>query len=218
MDIAATSPALQPGSASAGSAPSTINSDFDTFLRMMTTQLKNQDPLKPIDSADYAVQLATFSGVEQQTKTNKLLEAIQAQFGTMGMAQMAGWVGREARVAAPAWVTPGAAVSLSPNPAAAADRAVLVVRDASGAVVNRQDIAVQAETLDWMPVDSAGVALPEGKYSFQLESYAGDQMLLTSDVEVYAPVLEVRGGASGASLVLRGGIVVPASAVTALRS
>ena len=45
---------------------SALSSDFETFLRMLTTQLQNQDPLNPVDSADFAVQLATFSSVEQQ--------------------------------------------------------------------------------------------------------------------------------------------------------
>jgi len=40
-----------------------VSSDFDTFLKMMTTQVQNQDPLNPVDSSDYAVQLATFSSV-----------------------------------------------------------------------------------------------------------------------------------------------------------
>ena len=41
-----------------------INSDFTMFLKMLTTQIKNQDPLDPMDFTDFAVQLATFSGVE----------------------------------------------------------------------------------------------------------------------------------------------------------
>ncbi len=91
-------------------SPTAIASDFETFLKMMTTQLKNQDPLNPIDSADYSVQLATFSGVEQQAKTNQLLEAMRGELGMMGMSQMASWVGREARVAAPVLVTGGPSV------------------------------------------------------------------------------------------------------------
>jgi flagellar basal-body rod modification protein FlgD len=74
--------------------PAAISSDFTTFLKMLTTQMQNQDPLNPIDSADYAVQLATFSGVEQSVKTNQLLESLGQQFGLLGMAQMAGWVGQ----------------------------------------------------------------------------------------------------------------------------
>ncbi|MEY5038566.1 MAG: flagellar basal body rod modification protein, partial [Pseudomonadota bacterium] len=46
-----------------------ISSDFDTFLKMLTAQMQNQDPLNPMDSTDYATQLATFSGVEQQART-----------------------------------------------------------------------------------------------------------------------------------------------------
>ena len=90
-------------SAKPTSAPrQAISADFDTFLKMLTTQMQNQDPLNPIDSADYAVQLATFSGVEQQMKTNQLLDDLASQFGVMGMSQLAAWVGQEARAAA--WV------------------------------------------------------------------------------------------------------------------
>lgn len=216
MDVTSATTTLPQTATNATGTGSKISTDFDTFLKMMTTQLKNQDPLNPIDSADYAVQLATFSGVEQQTKTNQLLESLQAQFGMMGMAQMAGWVGREARVASPVWVE-GAAVPLSPNPATGADRTVLVVTNASGDVVNRHDIPVSANPLNWTPVDMEDDALPAGKYKFQLESYTGDTKIATTDMEVYAPVTEVRGGANGTSIVIEGGIEVPISLVTALR-
>lgn len=214
MDVTQTTATTAPATTS--SAATQITSDFQTFLRMMTTQLQNQDPLNPIDSSDYAVQLATFSGVEQQTRTNQLLEVMSEQFGLMGMAQMAGWVGKEARAAAPAFIS-GDPVPLSPNPAVGADRAVLVVRDAEGAVVNRVDIPVSSDRLDWAPVDIAGDPLPEGTYSFQLESYAGEETLAITEVEVYARIVEVRGGASGATVVLQGGIEVATTLVTALR-
>ena len=79
-----------------------INSDFETFLKMLTTQLKNQDPLNPIESSDFAVQLATFSSVEQQVMTNDLLTGLSGQMGQMGMAQLASWVGMEERAPMPA--------------------------------------------------------------------------------------------------------------------
>lgn len=216
MDVTSATTTLPQTASNATGTASKISTDFDTFLKMMTTQLKNQDPLNPIDSADYAVQLATFSGVEQQTKTNQLLESLQSQFGMMGMAQMAGWVGREARVASPVWVE-GAAVPLSPNPATGADRTVMVVTNAAGDVVNRRDIPVSSDPLNWTPVDMQDAPLPAGKYKFQLESYTGDENIATTDMEVYAPVTEVRGGANGTSIVIEGGIEVPVSLVTALR-
>ncbi|MDT8858002.1 flagellar hook capping FlgD N-terminal domain-containing protein [Paracoccaceae bacterium Fryx2] len=179
--------------------------------------MQNQDPLNPIDSSDYAVQLATFSGVEQQVRTNQLLEGLYGQFDVMGMAQLAGWVGREARAAGPAWVD-GSTMSLSPNPAALADRAVLVVRDNLNRVVAREDVDRTSTALQWEPVGSDGEPLPEGKYTFQLESYSGENLLGTNDVEVYARVLEARGGAGGTILVLKGGIEVLAGNITALRA
>ena len=77
------------GSASSTGASkgSVLSSDFETFLKMLTTQLENQDPLNPIDSTDYAVQLATFAGVEQQVLTNDLLESMGGNSGLGGLAQ-----------------------------------------------------------------------------------------------------------------------------------
>ncbi|NUB44910.1 flagellar hook assembly protein FlgD [Fertoebacter nigrum] len=212
---------IAPLSANAAATPSpqarsAAPSDYTTFLRMLTAQLQNQDPLNPMDSSDYAVQLATFSGVEQQQRTNQLLESLGSQFGVMNLAQLAGWVGKEARVAAPAWVD-GAPVTLSPNPAALADRAVLVVRDAAGSLISREDIPLIAGPMDWAGTDMAGDPLPAGAYSFSLESYSNGDLLNTRPVEVYAPITEARGGPNGTMLVLRGGIEVLAADVTALR-
>jgi len=199
------------------SANSALGSaDFEMFLKMLTAQMQNQDPLNPIDSADYAVQLATFSGVEQAVRTNQLLEAMQSQFGLLGMAQLAGWVGQEARAAAPVFVD-GTPVTLSPNPAAAADRAVLVVKDGLGRVVAREDIPVSAEPHQWVGRDATGAPLPQGTYRLELESYYQGDLLTTAPVEYYAPILEARGGNGSTKLVLRGGIEVLATDVTALR-
>lgn len=194
-----------------------ISSDFNTFLTMLTTQMKHQDPLNPIESSDYAVQLATFSGVEQQSRTNQLLADMGAQFSLLGMSQLAGWVGQEARVAAPVWYE-GAPVTLSPNPAAAADRAVLVVKDAEGKLVSREDIDVDARSYNWLGGDIAGNPLPDGRYTLSLESWAGETMLGETPVEHYAQILEARGGSKGTSLILAGGIEVIATAVTGLRA
>lgn len=216
MEATALSGTTGTASQKTGSAAG-ITTDFNTFLKMLTTQMQNQDPLNPIDSADYAVQLATFSGVEQQTLTNKLLLAMQDQFGMLGMAQMASWVGSEARAVMPAQITDGASVSLTPLRLAAADRTVLVVTDADGNVVNRVDLPDEAEVIDWLPVDMAGNGLPDGRYSFALENYRGETQLETTGVAVYGRIAEVRGGTTGAMLLMESGVEIAATDVTALR-
>jgi flagellar basal-body rod modification protein FlgD len=176
MDV--TSVATTATTAASAAAPSKITSDFNTFLRMLTVQMQNQDPLKPIDSADYAVQLATFSGVEQQVRTNQLLADMQGKFQQLGMSEMASWIGKEARSPAPV-LYDGSPVTLSPNPAVGADRAVLVVRDAQGNLVSREEIPVSAEPYQWLGAGADGAPLPPGVYSIELESLSGERVITT---------------------------------------
>lgn len=215
MDIAQTS-AANSAATPVPAKTNAISSDFETFLKMLTTQLKNQDPLQPIDSADYAVQLATFSGVEQQVRTNQLLENLGAQFGVMGMSQLAAWVGQEARAAGPVWMD-GDAVTLAPEPKVGADRAILVVRDAAGGLVSREDVPPATTAYEWFGADIEGNPLPTGKYSLTMESYAGDRLLASAPVQAYSRIIEAKNGPAGTTLILEGGIEVAAKDITALR-
>lgn len=218
MDVSSISPTTSASSASTPAAePAKITSDFNTFLRMLTVQMQNQDPLNPIDSADYAVQLATFSGVEQQVRTNQLLADLQGKFQQMGMAEMVGWIGKEARSDAPVQFQ-GAPVTLSPSPAAGANRAVLAVRDAAGNLVSREEIPVSSEPYQWLGAGIDGSPLPSGVYSIAVESLNGETVIDSRPVEHYARVVEARGSTAGATLLLEGGIEIPATRVTALRS
>jgi flagellar basal-body rod modification protein FlgD len=215
MTTTALTPA--PGAPAQNLAPKQrISSDFDTFLKMLTAQMQNQDPLNPIESADYATQLATFSGVEQQMLTNDLLTSLGGQMAVLGMSQLAGWVGQEARAIAPVWMD-GDPVTMQLSPAIGADRAVLVVRNASGALVSREDVPTTPGLYDWLGGDAAGDPLPEGRYTLSLESFSGEILLGESQVESYARIIEARNGPSGATLVLEGGVEVPSSFITALR-
>lgn len=194
-----------------------ISADFDTFLKMLTTQMQNQDPLNPIDSADYAVQLATFSGVEQQMKTNQLLDGLMSQFGVMGMSQLAAWVGQEARAAAPVYLD-SAPVTVTYATDPQAESAVLVVKNQAGELVARENLPLGGGPYQWLGGDAAGNPLPQGLYSLSVESYRGEEQLgQAGEVESYARILEARGGASGTTLVLEGGVEVPATKITALR-
>jgi flagellar basal-body rod modification protein FlgD len=194
----------------------TLPSDYETFLTMLTTQLENQDPLNPMDSAEFAVQLATFSGVEQQVMSNDLLTAIESQLQTSGMAEMAVWVGKEARAPAPGYFD-GSPITISPNPALVADSAKLVVRDEAGTIVQELSIPVSAEPIEWAGVTTDGAPLPEGLYAFEVVSSAGGEVILMQTAEIYATVQEVRSQDGVNVLMLEGGVAVPASTVTALR-
>lgn len=194
-----------------------VAGDLQTFLKMLTTQIKNQDPLKPIESSDFAAQLATFSGVEQQVKTNQLLSSLAGQMGLSGIAQMAGWVGMEARVSAPV-AFDGHPVTLMPEPATGADQAVVVVLDATKHEVLRQTMTPSSEPMVWSGTDGSGNIVPNGQYSFRLDSYKNGEVIGTDTLDAYGKVTEIRAGAEGPSVVIQGGSSVAASAVKSLRA
>ena len=191
--------------------------NYDTFLKMMTTQIKNQDPLNPMSADQLAVQLATFSGVEQQTKTNDLLAQLLGQSALTGMGQMVGWVGKEARIAAPAYFNGSTPVTLSPNPAQAATKVVLVVTDQGGAEVSRTELPLGTNEYAWQGRDAQGNVLPKGVYKLSLESWQGDKVLDTSQIEHYAKISEIRSTSDGVSALLPGGVEALVAEITAIR-
>lgn len=64
------------GSAAAAASLSKNQVDYQTFLRLLVAQMKNQDPTKPMESTEYVAQLANFSNVEQAVRTNAKLDQI----------------------------------------------------------------------------------------------------------------------------------------------
>jgi flagellar basal-body rod modification protein FlgD len=75
-----------------------LASNFETFLQLLTTQLKNQDPLSPMDTERFTSQLVQFSAVEQALKTNRQLEQLVSLTRTSAASAALGMVGREVRV------------------------------------------------------------------------------------------------------------------------
>jgi flagellar basal-body rod modification protein FlgD len=71
--------------ATSGSDATKTAGDFDAFLQLLVTELKNQDPTKPLDPTQTVTQLATFSSVEQAVKTNALLGQL-ADMSTLSQA------------------------------------------------------------------------------------------------------------------------------------
>ncbi|MDE4304632.1 flagellar hook capping FlgD N-terminal domain-containing protein [Phaeobacter gallaeciensis] len=204
-------------SAAKATRPTGLTSDFETFLKMLTAQARYQDPLEPLDSTEYASQLAQFSMVEQQVQGNDLLLAMQNQLGLSNMAAMSGWVGMEARVAAPGYFDGSSPVVVAPNPAAAADQVTMVVTDAEGTEVARINLPVSAEPYSWDGTDQEGNTLEPGSYAFTIESSRDGDVLLTDLAEVYTKVTETQMQGGDVVLITEGGSAILASTVTGLR-
>ena len=193
-----------------------VSSDYNTFLKMLTAQVKNQDPLDPMSSDDFSTQLATFSGVEQQVKTNELLASLGNQLSVSGLSQFATWIGLEARAQAPAYFD-GLPISVLPTPAAGADNADLVVRDQDGHVVQRLPFTPSNDEIQWAGVSDTGTPFEDGLYSFEVESFSGDTLLGSTKAEVYSEIVEAKIHDGATVLVLLGGSEIDAADVSSLR-
>jgi flagellar basal-body rod modification protein FlgD len=193
-----------------------LSSDFETFIKMLTTQAKYQDPLEPIDSSAYAAQLAQFSMVEQQVQSNEFLAALTEQLGGSNMAGMANWIGMEARTTAPAYFD-GAPITVAPSIPTGTDEMFLVVYDDTGAQVQRQAIPMSNEPFQWAGVGEDGTPFETGTYSLEIESRGQGELLSAVPAETYARITEARNETGATLLVLAGGQTVPASAINALR-
>jgi flagellar basal-body rod modification protein FlgD len=217
MDVTAATSPTSGAPAPSPQANAVLSSDFETFLQMLTAQAKYQDPLEPIDSSEYAAQLAQFSMVEQQVKSNDLLTALTAQLGASNMAQMSSWIGMEARTTAAVHFD-GAPLTISPTPAAVADNVQLVVYDAAGAEVQRLTIPNSTEPVQWAGVTAGGAPFPPGLYRFEVESRAQGSLVLSEPAETYGKVTEAQIISGQTLLVLEGGSTVAADTVTGLRN
>lgn len=195
-----------------------LSSDFETFLKMLTTQMQNQDPLNPIESSDFAVQLATFSGVEQQVRSNDLLESLLGQQSVSALSQVSNWVGMEARAPVAAGFDGSTPVTYYTDPPGGSDQATLTVKNDAGIVVSSSAIAVSAGPQTWSGTDQSGARLPAGSYTFSVEYRGGGEWIETKKAEVYAPVTEVRMTDGAPGVVFASGDELPAAEIRAVRA
>lgn len=204
--------------ASQSTEKSSISSDFSTWMTLLTAQLRNQDPFDPVDSTEYTAQLAQFSAVEQQVRTNDLLTELVSASASSDMTGMAEWIGKEVRINAAASFD-GQPVMVFSNANVLADRAELVVRDRYGNEVDRFAVATGETETKWDGRSSTGEEFPRGMYSFHVESFdANGKPLETADAEIFALVREVRREGDQISLVLPGGILAGTASVSAVRT
>jgi flagellar basal-body rod modification protein FlgD len=216
MDVLSSAQSTAQTTAAAPRGGGALSSDFETFLKMLTTQMRNQDPLNPVESSDFAVQLATFSTVEQQVLTNDLLTGLGAQMGALGLGQLSGWIGLEAEAKTPI-VFDGTPVPLTATVDPLADAAQLVVTNAAGIVAQRREIAPQNGRITWAGQDSAGLPLQSGIYEVSVQSLAGGEVIARHDAHVHSRIVEARQEGGETRLVLANGRSVAASAVLGLR-
>jgi flagellar basal-body rod modification protein FlgD len=191
-------------------------SDYDIFLRLMTAELKYQDPLDPRSSSEVSSDLAQFSAVEQQTKTNDRLNTILETLSASSMDDLSTWVGLEARATGEVEFT-GAPIVLATNAKEDADRLELVVSGTDGGEVQRLSIENGSAPFEWTGVSDDGASLASGNYSFSVEAFQEGASIGTTEVFSYSTVNEARLIDGDIWVVLANGSIISADDVTGVR-
>ena len=191
--------------------------NFDTFLQILTTQLKNQNPLDPLDTNQFTQQLVQFSGVEQQLKTNSFLEAMVTSTQNANNSQAVSYIGKIV-------TAEGSKTELVKGAATwhfATEKAATItasVRDKDGNVVYTKTGTVkQGESVfNWDGVGSDGRAKPDGSYSVTIDARDSDGKLVTVATQMTGEVTGVDFSGTEPVLIV-GGAKVNLSAVVSVR-
>jgi len=146
-----------------------IASNFQEFLQLLTTQLKNQDPLSPLDTNQFTQQLVAFASVEQQLKTNTDLDKLVTLNKTSQATAALGFVGSQVTAdGSTTQLKNGVAVwnITSPRPAAAS----VSIVDQNGNTVwtGHQTLDTGTQPYSWNGRTSTGAIAPDGLYTIQI--------------------------------------------------
>jgi flagellar basal-body rod modification protein FlgD len=150
-----------------------LNQNYQTFLTLLTTQLKNQDPLNPEDSSQFTNQLVLFSQVEQQIDTNTSLNSILTN-QTTGMTQQAlSYLGMNVAADNSALQYDGSNdVTVGYTMPSGAASATVGIFNSSGVEVYSTDASTDAGTnsFTWNGTDSSGDTQAAGTYTVQVNA------------------------------------------------
>jgi flagellar basal-body rod modification protein FlgD len=161
---------------SAAASGARLSADMGTFLTLLTTQLRNQDPTQPMDANQMAQQLVQFASVEQQIQGNRSLEQLLALQQAGQLAGAGALVGRRATVESDRLALQSGGAEVNLPPAGSARTARIQIRDAAGTVIRTQDVTLGAAATAWRwdGKDARGNQRQDGTYGVSVEERAAD--------------------------------------------
>ena len=157
-----------------GNSSSSIGlaANFDTFMKLLTAQLRAQDPLSPLDTKDFTNQLVQFSGVEQQIKTNDLLSSLQTTMGFSAGSLAVSYLGKSATAETNAAGIVNGKASWNYNLANAAGSVTLNIYDSNNKLVKTidGDKTKGSHTFEWDGTTTSGTKLTSGQFTMVVDA------------------------------------------------
>jgi len=194
------------GAGATGAAKSGSKETEDRFLTLLVAQMRNQDPLNPLDNAQVTSQLAQLSTVQGIENMNSSLAALASSMGANQMAQAANLIGRAVLVPGdsirPAELEDIIGFELS-RPA---DAVKVDIFDAGGSLVRSVNLGSREDGVNlfaWDGLTGTGDSAPDARYTFKIEAVQGGQQLSSTALHLNL-VNSVSQGSTGVQLNLLG--------------
>jgi flagellar basal-body rod modification protein FlgD len=198
---------MNPQTSGAAKDANSATATQDRFMTLLVTQLKNQDPLNPMDNAAVTSQMAQLSTVTGINQMNTTLQSLISSVQSTQSVQASGLIGHGV-------LAPGSGIDLASGSAqfgvqltSAVDAMQITVRDASGNPVHtvtmgKQDVGTVA--LQWDGKTDSGTTAPDGHYTFDVTATSGGQKSTAFSTLSYGKVTSVSTGGTGVTLTVPG--------------
>ena len=214
----ATTPATTTTDTSA--AGTALSGDYTMFLKLLTTQMQNQDPLSPMDTSQYTQQLVQYSQVEQSIQQNTNLKSILSSLSAQSLTQNSMLIGGNAEFdSATAGLNGSSPATWNWSSSTNVSSLTATIHDAKGHVVDTRQISTNGTSgnLSWGGSLASGDQAPDGAYTLELtgtDSYGNAVDVTPHATGVVKDVRLVNGVVSlGVN-----GIQIPASSVVGVGS
>lgn len=220
MDLSSLNPAVSAApNSQTSSAFSQLTDNFDTFLTLLTTQLRNQDPLEPLDTEQFTQQLVQFAGVEQSIQTNSNLETLISLQASSQREQSLDLVGRVASIESNETIFGNERTDRTTRWRYTVPQGVsavsLHVIDASDNVIAELEgpDSPGRHDLVWNGLDSEGDAVADGTYRLRATATNSDGTNTALNIQTRDLVSGVQFNQSGPRLLIAGQIISPDAVV-----
>ena len=188
----------------AASSLTSVSGNLTTFLKILTTQLQNQDPTAATDTNQFTQELVQFASAEQQINTNTKLDTL-IKLGTASnsLNTTLGYINKYVSVTSDGTLpVQNGASEMSYTLDAAANEVKIAVKDSTGKVVATLNGVTTEGTnyVSWDGKDSSGNQLPDGDYKFSINATTpSGATVAVSNVKIFAKVTSVTTGDAGAT-------------------
>jgi flagellar basal-body rod modification protein FlgD len=184
------------------SATSTASATQDRFMTLLITQMKNQDPLNPMDNAQVTSQMAQLSTVTGIDKLNSTVTSLMSNMQTGQSYQAANMIGHNVLVPGSAVSTTGTGGYFGIDLPIGADKLSVTIKDSAGSTIRTLNLGAQEAgslPLKWDGFADDGSVAKNGNYKFEVTATTAGQSVAADSLN-YAEVMSVSNSTSGVKL------------------